>query len=77
MDDIQYHCARSLSTDPDVHSAAHQWLRDCQAFRRVLDREHDMDLFDVASMLTPESTGFFSNIALKMLADELMEGIPC
>lgn len=74
MDEIRGYCARLLSDDFATHSAAYRWLRDCEAFRRVVEqfREHGLTLFDVAAMLAPGSDRALAPAALKMLADALV-----
>jgi hypothetical protein len=73
LDEIRYRCALLLSDDYDVHSAAYLWLRDCDVFRQVVGRfcHLEMNLFDVAALLAPNSNRALAGAAVDALAEEL------
>ena len=76
MDEIRNQCARLLSDDSAIQSAAFQWLRECKPFRRLLlrFREHDLTLFDLAAALEPNAQRALTGFALEVLAEELTKG---
>jgi len=79
MDEIRKQCARLLSDDMAVQSAAFQWLRECKPFRRLLVRfrEHDLTLFDLAAALEPGAKRALTSVALEILEEELAKGESC
>lgn len=79
MDEIRNQCARLLSDDVAVQSAAFQWLRQCKPFRRLLlrFREHDLTLFDLAADLEPNSKRPLTGFALEILGEEIAKGESC
>jgi hypothetical protein len=73
FDDIREKCALLLGNDFADHCAAYLYLRRCQPVQRVLKRLHsrELNLFDLAALLAPESTRAFAQQALEVLEEEL------
>jgi hypothetical protein len=73
LDEIRHYCALLLSEDFGVHSAAYHWLQDCQVFGQVVERfcHLEMNVFDVAALLSPNSNRPLSAAAVGALVEEL------